>query len=57
MDENPLEDFEEANQQWLLAKSLGLYHESEQNGIHSFKTMEIRDRKEALQLGNKNLHR
>ena len=49
VDENPLEDFEEANQQWLLAKSLGLYHESEQNGIHSFKTMEIRDRKEALQ--------
>ena len=57
VDGNSLEEFEEANQQWILAKSLGLHHESDQEGIHSFKTMEIRDRKEALQLGNKNIHR
>lgn len=57
VDGNSLEEFEEANQQWILAKSLGLQHESDQDGIHSFKNMEIRDRKEALQLGNKNIHR
>ncbi|KAH1205060.1 hypothetical protein GmHk_16G045861 [Glycine max] len=53
VDGNPLEDLEDANQQWTLAKSLGLQHASDQEGIHSFKNMETRDRKEALQLGNR----
>ncbi|RZC28959.1 hypothetical protein D0Y65_000794 [Glycine soja] len=31
VDGNSLEEFEEANQQWILAKSLGLQHESDQD--------------------------
>ncbi|KAL5168952.1 putative ribonuclease H protein [Glycine soja] len=31
-DENALQDLEEANQQWTLAKSLGLHHDSDQEG-------------------------
>lgn len=57
VDGNPLEDLEDANQQWTLAKSLGLQHASDQEGIHSFKNMETRDRKEALQLGNRSIHK
>lgn len=54
---NQLEHFEEAKQQWILAKSMGLNHELDSEGIHSFSAMESRDRKEALKMGNRYIQR
>jgi len=54
---NHLEDCEEAKQQWILAKSMGLNHELDSEGIHSFSAMESRDRKEALKMRNTYIQR
>lgn len=50
---------EEAKQQWCLAKILGVQaaDTEQENGIHSFANMESRDRKEAMELGNRNILR
>ena len=56
-EENQFEDCEEAKQQWILAKSMGLNHESDPEGIHSFSAMESRDRREALKMENRYIQR
>lgn len=49
---------EEAQQQWNLGKALGLEGATDQSiHIQNFANMEIRDREEALQLGNKKINR
>ena len=47
---------EEAQQQWNLGKVLGLEADTDQSDyIHSFANMEFRDRKEAMELGNRKI--
>ena len=49
---------EEAQQQWNLGKVLGLEADTDQSDyIHSFANMEFRDRKEAMELGNRKICR
>lgn len=49
---------EEAKQQWCLAQTIGIRADIEQEeGIHRFAAMESRDRKHALELGNRNIPR
>lgn len=49
---------EEAQQQWNIGKALGLEGAIDQSiHIQNFANMEIRDREEALQLGNKYINR
>ena len=56
--DNNSEVMEEAKQQWQLAKIIGLQSTSDQHDcIQSFATMESRDRKEAVKMGNKNIQR
>ena len=52
------EVMEEAKQQWQLATTIGLQSTADQHEcIQSFATMESRDRKEAVKMGNKNIQR
>ena len=47
---------EEAQQQWNLGKVLGLEADIDQSDyIHNFANMESRDRKEAMELGNRKI--
>ena len=50
---------EQAKQQWCLAKILGVQAADmeQEDGIHSFVNMEYRDRKEAMELGNRKILR
>lgn len=58
IEESNSQVMEEAKQQWHLAKIIGIQADIEQDeGIHSFANMESRDRKEAMELGNRNIHR
>lgn len=49
---------EEAQQQWNFGKVIGLEADIVQSDyIHNFANMESRDRKEAMELGNRKIHR
>ena len=58
LEESNSQVMEEAKQQWHLANIIGIQADIEQaEGIQSLANMESRDRKEAMELRNKNIHR